>query len=155
MQQIIASNNLQGEGLVVLSNNVFWIYGKRFFQFDTFNVDLDDDDEGGGPQASGGQANDLRIPSQAMMNDYLLNVFVVKKFEVRMYDLEKGQLQAMHTNIFQEEQMTAEITKFKIDKRHRKAYVANNQGKIIVINCQNGVVMKNVTQYIEDRKNIH
>jgi len=46
--------------------------------------------------------------------------------------------------------MKAEITKFRIDKRHRKAYVANNLGQIFVINCNNGVVMKNVTHFLED-----
>lgn len=34
------------------------------------------------------------------------------------------------------------ITKFCIDKRHRKAYIANNFGQVVVINCQNGVVLK-------------
>ena len=38
-----------------------------------------------------------------------------------------------------------QITKFCIDKKHRKAYVANNIGHINVINCQNGVVLKEVT----------
>jgi hypothetical protein len=38
-----------------------------------------------------------------------------------------------------------QITKFCIDKKHRKAYVANNMGQINVINCQNGVVLKEVT----------
>ena len=74
-------------------------------------------------------------PKQAIVNDYLLNIFVVKKQEVRMYDIEKGQLQSIHMNIFQEDPITSEITRFKIDKRHRKAYVANNQGIIYVINC--------------------
>jgi hypothetical protein len=32
--------------------------------------------------------------------------------------------------------------------------VANNKGEIFVINCQNGVIIKNVTQYIEDLRNI-
>ena len=71
-----------------------------------------------------------------------------------MYDIEKGELQSIHMNIFQEDAITSEITRFKIDKRHRKAYVANNMGTIYVINCQNGVFLKNVTQYIEDQKNI-
>lgn len=47
-----------------------------------------------------------------------------------------------------------EIASFKIDKRHRKAYIASNTGIILVINATNGVVIKNVTQYIEDQKNI-
>jgi len=34
-----------------------------------------------------------------------------------------------------EENGMSEITKFKIDKRNRKAYVANNLGQIFVVNC--------------------
>ena len=79
---------------------------------------------------------------------------MVKKTEIRMYDIAKGQLYSLHTNLFGEDAGKAEITKLKIDKRHRKAYISNNKGEIIVINCQNGIVMKNVTQYLEDRKNI-
>ena len=71
-----------------------------------------------------------------------------------MYDISKGKLQSLHNNIFQEEGSKSEITKFKIDKRHRKAYVANSQGLIFVVNCQSGVIIKNVTQYLEDNKNL-
>ena len=71
-----------------------------------------------------------------------------------MYDITKGQLYSIFNNVFGEQNSRAEITCFRIDKRHRKAYVANNQGQIYVINCQNGVITKNVTQYLEDRKNI-
>jgi pantothenate kinase len=52
----------------------------------------------------------------------------------------------IHDNVFKEDgQQVAEITKFCIDKPHRKAYVANNLGQIIVINCQSGVIIKSVT----------
>jgi len=43
-----------------------------------------------------------------------------------------------------------EITKFCIDKRHRKAYIANNLGQIIVINCENGVILKHVNEADDD-----
>ena len=43
-----------------------------------------------------------------------------------MYDLKQGSLQSLINNIFMEENGMSEITKFKIDKRNRKAYVANN-----------------------------
>lgn len=131
----------------MLSNNIFWAFGRRFFQYDTFQ--LEDDDTG---PTSG--ANEGDYPVSVQVNYYLLNIFVIKKSQVRMYDIAKGRLQSLHTNIFQEEQVKSEITCFKIDKRHRKAYVANNLGQILVINCQNGVMMKNVTQYLEDKKNI-
>lgn len=52
----------------------------------------------------------------------------MKKKEVRMYDLKNGQLQAMHNNVFDNLGTNGDITKFRIDKRHRKAYVANNLG---------------------------
>ena len=84
----------------------------------------------------------------------MLSIFVVKKSEVRIYNVDKGQLFSLHSNIFKEEIAKAEISKFKIDKRHRKAYVSNNKGEIFVINCQNGIVCKNVTQYLEDRRNL-
>lgn len=65
-----------------------------------------------------------------------------------MYNLENGKLMNLHGNIFQEDDVqVAEITKFCIDKRHRKAYVANNFGEIIVINCQSGVKIKSVISH--------
>lgn len=70
-----------------------------------------------------------------------------------MYDLKSGILIGLHNKVFdairddkaQEVQDMPQITKFCIDKKHRKAYVANNMGQINVINCQNGVVLKEVT----------
>jgi hypothetical protein len=40
------------EGLVVLSNNIFWAFGRRFMQYDTFQ--LEDDDGGAGGNANEG-----------------------------------------------------------------------------------------------------
>lgn len=51
----------------------------------------------------------------------------------------------MHNNVFDNLGTHGDITKFRIDKRHRKAYVANNLGQIIVVNCQSGVQLKTVT----------
>ena len=80
---------------------------------------------------------------------------VVSKSEIRMYDILTSKLITVLNNVFKIDQgQRPEITAFKIDKRHRKAYVANNKGEIFVINCQNGVIIKNVTQYIEDLRNI-
>lgn len=93
-------------------------------------------------------------PLQAMINDYLLNIFVVKKHEIRMYDLEKGSLSAIHNRVFEDLDKAGDITKFRIDRRHRKAYVASNTGHIIVINCQSGVKIKNATQYLQDKAEI-
>lgn len=104
-----------------------------------------DEAEAGGDQSGTKQSTENLYPIQALVNDYQLNVLVVKKHEVRMYDIGKGRLQSMHMNLFREDIISSEITKFRIDKRHRKAYVANNQGRIFVINAQNGVVLKNVT----------
>ena len=52
-----------------------------------------------------------------------------------MYDLTNGKLISIYGDIFGEDNITDDITKFKIDKKHRKAYVASNTGKIYVINC--------------------
>jgi hypothetical protein len=135
---LICPLKFQCEGIVVLSNNVFWSFGRRFFQFDTFIVE--DDDPVGNIKLDNG------FPVYAILNTYLLNIFVVKKNEVRMYDLTSGKLTQLIGNIFQEEILKAEVTKFKIDARHRKAYVANNLGQIFVINCENGVILKQVTE---------
>ena len=45
-----------------------------------------------------------------------------------MYDLTTGVLASLQNNIFKDDEPPPEITKFCIDKRHRKAYVANNLG---------------------------
>lgn len=80
---------------------------------------------------------------------------VIDKKEIRMYDLKTGKLDALHNNVFEGlSNPNGEITKFIIDKPHRKAYVADNNGSIIVINCQTGVKLKNVTQYLEDKAEI-
>ena len=138
IQTIPAGNNnsqAQIQGLVCLTNNIFWIYGRRFFQFDTFQLE---DDEN---QAS----KDNDYPLCVYLNHYSLSLFSVKKNEIRMYSLKSGQLESLHSSIFPDTSNKAEITYFRIDRRHRKAYVTNSMGQIFVINCQNGVIMKNIT----------
>jgi hypothetical protein len=94
-------------------------------------------------------------PLQACINEYLFSLFVVTKKDVLMYDLPTGVITGMHNNLFDrgdeeaQGRATGHITRFCIDKRHRKAYVANNHGQISLINCQNGVVLKNVTDVLE------
>jgi hypothetical protein len=74
-----------------------------------------------------GVANDESdYPFYACMNNYLHLLYVVKKKELRMYDITKGQLYSIFNNVFNEDIARSEITCFRIDKRHRKAYVANN-----------------------------
>jgi len=76
---------------------------------------------------------------------------VITKQEIRMYDVLSSKLITILNNVFKDElDRRPEITAFAIDRRHRKAYVANNLGEIVVVNSQNGVIIKNVTQYIED-----
>ena len=60
---------------------------------------------------------------------------VIKQKEIRMYDLINGKLISIYNDVFGEDNPNDEITKFKIDKKHRKAYVASNTGKVYVINC--------------------
>lgn len=80
---------------------------------------------------------------------------VISKSEVRMYDLQTGQLITILNKVFkQEESEDLEISAFTIDARHRKAYIGNNKGEIFVINSQNGVIIKNVTQFMEDQINL-
>ena len=52
-----------------------------------------------------------------------------------MYDLTNGKLISIYNDIFGEDFSNDEITQFKIYKKHRKAYVASNTGRIYVINC--------------------
>ena len=70
---------------------------------------------------------------------------MIKQKEIRMYDLTNGKLISIYNDVFGEENSGENITKFKIDKPHRKAYVASDSGKVYVINCQNGVLLKKVT----------
>ena len=79
--------------------------------------------------------DDSDFPLYACLNNYLHYIYVIKKKELRMYDITKGQLFSIFNNIFQEPTAKSEITVFRIDKRHRKAYIANNNGYIYVINC--------------------
>jgi len=97
-------------------------------------------------------------PICSVINTYLQSIFVIKKQQIRMYDLAKANLRSLYTNVFNEDEQVlqqAEITQFKIDKQHRKAYISNNHGQIIVINCQNGAVIKNVTDdYVDCDRSI-
>ena len=135
-------------GILVVKNDIFWAYGKRFFQYDTLMFEMhqhiDKEDK----------IETEEYPVCAQINEYLFQQIVVMKQEVRMYCLITGRLMSIYNNIFKEDYPTAEITNFKIDKRHRCAYVSNNKGRIYVINCQNGVCLKNVTQFQEDQDNI-
>jgi CRISPR/Cas system-associated endoribonuclease Cas2 len=54
---------------------------------------------------------------------------VIKKSEVRIYDIQKGQFQQLQNSIFEGDKKS-EITRYKIDKRNRKAYITNDQGLI-------------------------
>jgi WD40 repeat protein len=54
IQVIPSSLQTSCEGLVVLTNNIFWIFGRRFIQYDTFSIDDED--------AQGGSSNDGDFP---------------------------------------------------------------------------------------------
>lgn len=69
---------MHAEGIAVISNNIFWVYGKRFTQFDTYQVDESADEDATGASASNGNKVESAYPLQALVNDYLLNIFVVK-----------------------------------------------------------------------------
>ena len=139
MQQIVSKFKSEVNGIVVVKNNIFWIYGERFFQYDTsmfeMHEKIDNEDS----------FDTEKYPVCAQLNEYLFQEIIVMKQEVRMYDMITGKLMSIYNNVFKEEYPTCEITNFKIDKRHRCAYVSNNKGRIYVINCQNGVILKNVT----------
>lgn len=75
------------------------------------------------------------------VNEYTFQQIVVTHSEVRMYDMLTGGLHTILNRVFKTEDVAdLEITAFRIDKRHRKAYIANNKGQIYVINAQNGVL---------------
>jgi WD40 repeat protein len=139
VQNLNSGMNFPVLGCLILSNNAFWVYNKRFFQCDTFSLEEKDK----------GQNNDLGIeenyPLSVHLNKYTFQQIVVTKSEVRMYDLLTGTLYTILPRVFRQEDDDVEISAFRIDKRHRKAYVSNNKGQIFVINSQNGVVVKNVT----------
>jgi hypothetical protein len=118
-------------GLVITSNNCFWAYGKRFFQYDTMTGDDGAMDKG---EDDGLSIDEESFPIAAYLNHYLFWQIVVKQKEIRMYDLINGKLISIYSEVFGEDN-NDDITKFKIDKMHRKAYVTSNTGKVYVINC--------------------
>ena len=135
------------QGLMIMSNQVFWVFGQRFYQLDIFQQDIENTNEEQDEERE-------NYPIYSGLNEYMLQQVVVQKSGIRMYDMMTGKLVTIFSNVFKEENLKSDISVFRIDKRHRKAYVANNHGEIFVINCQNGVFLKNVTQYLEDQKNI-
>lgn len=132
----------------IINQGTVWLYSKRFQQLD--NQLFDDDEE-----AEQSKDNGNTAPLFVEFNRYTFQNIVVSKKDLKMYDLLSGKLKSILNNVFKKEEIgRLDITAFRMDKRHRKAYIANSKGEIFVINAQNGVMLKNVTQYLEDKKNI-
>lgn len=93
---------------------MFWLYGRRLICFDTESAT---EVGGGRQQINNEEFQEENIPIHSCINRYLLGLFVVKKHEVRMYDLEGGLLANLHNNIFPDEDANnkPEITLFRID----------------------------------------
>lgn len=84
----------------------------------------------------------------AEINSYYLQVLVVNKYEVKIFDCLTSKLMKVHESF---SPTGADITQFRQDIRNRKCYVADVLGKIRVFNVSSGVLIKEVT---EDRKDI-
>ncbi|CDW71705.1 UNKNOWN [Stylonychia lemnae] len=64
------------QGICSIQNNVFWIYGKRFIQFDTYSVE-----EGGEEQKDNQSEN---YPIWAEFNTYYMSINVVNKQDLQV-----------------------------------------------------------------------
>jgi len=102
----------------------------------------------------GPENTEENYPLSVHLNSYTFQQIVVTRNEIRMYDILTGVLYTILPRVFRQEEDDVEISAFKIDKRHRKAYISNNKGQIYVINSQNGVIVKKVTQYNDDHKDL-
>jgi hypothetical protein len=77
---------------------------------------------------------------------------IVTKSEVRIYDAITGKLTKVISDVIDQRNKT-EITSFCMDDRHRKFYLGDSKGSIMVYNISNGVFIKNVDESkIEEKK---
>lgn len=67
----------QSQGIIVLDTNTFWLYGKRYIQFDTYSVEDEGNTDDEGP-VENDKISDL-YPIHAYFNNYYFNVIVVNK----------------------------------------------------------------------------
>ena len=82
---------------MALSNRNFCIFGRKIIQYHVSN----DSSAGGADELNGDSKNEEQNqPIVACINRYLFGMFVVKNQEIRVYDLDGGQMVNIHDNIF-------------------------------------------------------
>ena len=72
--------------------------------------------------------------------------------DLKLYSCSDGDLLVFHQNVFQDPQLSC--VRIRQDARHRKAYLASNDGQITVTNIQSGVALKQVFEDEETHKRI-
>lgn len=91
------------------------------------------------------------VAIHAEVNFHYMNLVVVTKRDIRIYDIETGRLEKVFSDVL-DTKTNAEITSFSMDDRHRKFYVGDSYGSIRVYNISNGVYIKNVVDVLQDKK---
>ena len=84
--------------------------------------------------------DDMLMPVNAFHNKFFSTICVQTPQDLKIYSCLDGQLMVMHQSVFKHGHINC--TNILQDKRHRKAYLASNDGRINVIDVQSGVTLK-------------
>ena len=85
------------------------------------------------------------IPLWADFNTYYLKLFILTKYDIRIYDAVTGKLVKIFTEL-QDANSSAELSSFTFDYRFRKFILGDNAGGIRIYNCSNGALMNVVRE---------
>lgn len=84
-------------------------------------------------------------PLFADFNRYYMEIVIVTKADLRVYDSKTGRLKRIYTDIH-DQKYESEVTSFCFDHRHRKFFIGDSSGGIRTYNFSNGALMKVISK---------
>ena len=128
--------------ITITKHDKFMIGGKRLFCFEPLR------------EQTHNYTDDI-IPLWADFNTYYLKLFILTKYDIRIYDAVTGKLVKIFTELM-DANSSAELSSFTFDYRFRKFIIGDNAGGIRIYNCSNGALMNvvrepEVQQFQEDK----
>lgn len=88
-------------------------------------------------------------PIHIEFNSYFFQLFVLTKYDLRIYDCSTGRLRKIFTDI-QDSRTESELSAMIMDFRNRILFIGDNSGSIRAYNCANGALIKKVSSDTKD-----
>lgn len=88
-------------------------------------------------------------PIHVEFNSYFFQIFVLTKYDLRIYDCLTGRLRKIFTEI-QDTRSESELSAMIMDMRHRIIFIGDNSGSIRAYNCANGALIKKINSDSKD-----